>query len=1064
MNRGTINSKSVLPIKVFANRNHYFVLVNLFIAFWFLVPNAGAYEITLGWDPSTSPDVAGYYIHYGTSSREYTARIDAGLNATSVISGLQEGLTYYFAATSYDHLGMQSKLSNEVSYFIPIPGQPTPTITPTRTPTSTRTPTFTATPTDTPGSVDLFSNLSGHWKLDEGTGLSAGDASPWRNHGILVNGPQWTRGKIHGGLSFDGIDDYVTFGNSTFNLTTQMSVCFWIGNVEPTDKSEQVILARGQYVYPFQIKYRNSNRTLSVTIRTNTNLYLYSSPLPQGTYCHVAVTYDGNQGRIYLNGVLDRVGTLTGILGLGRETNVTTLGGWMADNSFKGTIDDLRIYSRAINREEIQELIRIANSGPTPLPTLTGISTPSATPTRTPTPTRTATPTSSPVTTPGSTATAGTTEDVLEGLVGHWRLDEGSGSTAQDSTSLRNHGTLVNGPQWTTGRIGGGLRFDGIDDYVDLGKMNLNLSSALSICFWLGNTRMTADSHQTLLTRGPDAYPISIRLLYESRTIVAVIRTSKVITLSSNPVSPFSPSHVAITYDGSQIRIYINGVLDSSTGQTGKLHLGSSDYITTLGGWMSQNSFKGVLDDVRIYNRSLSSVEIQRLVDLANPTPTPTATVTPSPTPTPTVVNLFTGLVGHWELDENSGVIAKDASPLENHGTLVNEPQWTVGKIGGRLRFDGINDYVDLGDSTFDLSSQLSICFWIGNVQQTTAPHQVVLTRGADSYPFQVRLSNDLRAVEVTVRTAETVKLTTGALSPFLSYHVAVIYDGALSKLYLNGIAASSMAQTGNLNLGLSNQRATLGGWMINNFFKGILDDIRIYNRALSENEVQQLAALTLPTPTPSSTNLGTLSNTLTLQQADPLIETRESEAIWKVLIGPEVFQDRSVALDSLGQAEDSPLLVARSGQTQELILLRWNLDPLPDDANRIQTAELVLTVAEMKSDHPFNLQMRALTHVKPFLPETTWTHFEGDQKWPRGSLAATAAAESTVAVTPVSPEDNEVRWDITQLVRSWISGTVENQGIVLTPSASGYPVDIRFHSSESGDRRLRPRLEVRYW
>jgi hypothetical protein len=70
-------------------------------------------------------------------------------------------------------------------------------------------------------------------------------------------------------------------------------------------------------------------------------------------------------------------------------------------------------------------------------------------------------------------------QDITTGLVGHWKFDEGSGTTATDSSGNNNTGTLVNGPVWTTGKMGGALSFDGSDDYVDVGTVP-NYSPAMS--------------------------------------------------------------------------------------------------------------------------------------------------------------------------------------------------------------------------------------------------------------------------------------------------------------------------------------------------------------------------------------------------------------------------------------------------------------------------------------------------------------------------------------------------------------------------------------------------------
>src|ERR1700690_479721 len=76
-------------------------------------------NIILAWNPSTDPTVVGYNIYYGGASGNYTNTLSAG-NATNItVSGLVEGTTYYFAATTYDSIGVQSPFSTEVSYSVP---------------------------------------------------------------------------------------------------------------------------------------------------------------------------------------------------------------------------------------------------------------------------------------------------------------------------------------------------------------------------------------------------------------------------------------------------------------------------------------------------------------------------------------------------------------------------------------------------------------------------------------------------------------------------------------------------------------------------------------------------------------------------------------------------------------------------------------------------------------------------------------------------------------------------------------------------------------------------------
>jgi Fibronectin type III domain len=77
-------------------------------------------NVTLAWDPSPDRSVVGYNLYYGVASRTYTNMVDAGNATTVTISRLMEGTTYYFAATAYNLLGMESVFSDELSYTVPV--------------------------------------------------------------------------------------------------------------------------------------------------------------------------------------------------------------------------------------------------------------------------------------------------------------------------------------------------------------------------------------------------------------------------------------------------------------------------------------------------------------------------------------------------------------------------------------------------------------------------------------------------------------------------------------------------------------------------------------------------------------------------------------------------------------------------------------------------------------------------------------------------------------------------------------------------------------------------------
>jgi fibronectin type 3 domain-containing protein len=77
-------------------------------------------QVILEWDPNTEPDLDGYRIYYGEASGIYSKNIDIGNTTTCTVVNLERGKTYYFAATAYNILGLESDFSTEVSYDVPL--------------------------------------------------------------------------------------------------------------------------------------------------------------------------------------------------------------------------------------------------------------------------------------------------------------------------------------------------------------------------------------------------------------------------------------------------------------------------------------------------------------------------------------------------------------------------------------------------------------------------------------------------------------------------------------------------------------------------------------------------------------------------------------------------------------------------------------------------------------------------------------------------------------------------------------------------------------------------------
>lgn len=207
--------------------------------------------------------------------------------------------------------------------------------------------------------------------------------------------------------------------------------------------------------------------------------------------------------------------------------------------------------------------------------------------------------------------------DITTGMVGHWTFDEGSGTTATDSSGNGNNGTLMNEPVWTTdSKVGGGaMSFDGLNDYVNMPAITLT-GTTFSYSFWM--KAPTSD--------GKTRYPIDwgLKRLCQFRLNITNNFQCTVTgsgTGAARIASGFDNNqwhHIVYSVNGNNQTIYMDGVVKGTGTQTldtagTAFRLG---FMTNTGG--SSNYFNGSLDDVRIYNRALYQSDVTELYNLRN--------------------------------------------------------------------------------------------------------------------------------------------------------------------------------------------------------------------------------------------------------------------------------------------------------------------------------------------------------------------------------------------------------------------------------------------------------------
>jgi len=211
------------------------------------------------------------------------------------------------------------------------------------------------------------------------------------------------------------------------------------------------------------------------------------------------------------------------------------------------------------------------------------------------------------------------------GLVGFWKFDEGSGGTAADSSGSNLHGTIIGNPAWVDGPDGKALRFDGDGDYVDLGNdSRFNLTSQITVAAWIKVDAFDCQ-YQAIITKGDDSWRLQrngAEGSIEFACTGAFVPGAQVGCLFGTvSVNDGRWHHVAGTYDGSMICLYVDGEHDIGSNADGSIEV--NDYNLFIGANAEKpgRNFKGSIDDVRIYSYALSAEEIKAISAEQNPAP-----------------------------------------------------------------------------------------------------------------------------------------------------------------------------------------------------------------------------------------------------------------------------------------------------------------------------------------------------------------------------------------------------------------------------------------------------------
>lgn len=625
-----------------------------------------------------------------------------------------------------------------------------------------------------------------------------------RNNGTLQNGATFGTGQVGQALSFDGVDDFVDIPNaaSLNNLTTQATFEAWI---HPQANGQQYIFAHRTpgLFESFSLRtFDTGELSLVVAVNGGTVVEFQTSPgtIQLNQWQHIAVTVNTttDTAKAVVNGTQTAFPRISGGSLGGASLNAVS-GNFIGQrqsglNFFKGLIDEASAYSIDLTTAQIQSVF---NAG------LSGKCRPTA-----------AVPPS------GNVA---------------WLTGDGDAG----DTAGTNSGALQAGARFRVGRVGQAFSIGGnlSGDNVRLASGGLfrNQSNA-AVEAWIFPRGAGSIGGQTLFFEDVGINPGSRVQITRSNSGAMQFFGRDAAGTVFNVTTPAgaaplnSWTHFAGVYEaGVGVKIYIDGVLAAtlnnaaltsfSADNSAAVRIGAAGAAGVFG------EFNGDVDEFSVYNRALTDAEIQSIVKagIAGKLKQK-ATFSPS-----SLISLYQG--------ENN---ANDARGFNNASFGANT--YAAGRIGQAFNFTAQNQFVDIpNNAAYFPTNAITAEAWV---------NPSTFSGCNDSYRIVHTVQSQLRGWLLGLNCSgtvfaqifndagqsngitSTVSLPTGQFT-----HVALTWDGANLRLYIDGILNSTVVTT-IAALGSNTDNLRIGN-AINFGFVGRIDEVGIYNRALAATEIR---------------------------------------------------------------------------------------------------------------------------------------------------------------------------------------------------------------------------------
>jgi hypothetical protein len=668
---------------------------------------------------------------------------------------------------------------------------------------------------DRPGST-LSNGLVAHWTFDGSDMINnVADVSGNSNHGRFIGFTSTSSVQVAGpvgqAFKFDGVSNhYVSVPASVTDFSTSdFSISFWakFGQAETPNRG---VMYKGTYGTRGWGIWRSGGGSGTLSLATKItggagyNKSITVDKYPKDEWAHFVWVVDRDNtanSKVYVNGVSQTTtGSIIGVTAM-EDIDSLMLGGWSYADEAYFPMDDVRLYSRVLSDSEIRQLYN------------QNVSKIAATP-------------------PKVSSTG-----LNSGLVGHWTFDgKDLINNVADRSGNGNNGYMTGFTSTSTavnvGTLGQSLKFDGSNDVVDVKTpASLQISNAtISARFKTSNA---GSSYRGIIlkTRRFNIFLKDNKLaVYDWNVGDAYVSSG---TYNDNRWHLVNVVFQTGITNGSSI--YVDGQLLGNF--TWNVYASGDCYVsigaqdTNCAGSMGSN-FNGLLDDVRVYNRTLSATEIEQLYNQS-------ATKFAATPPKQSSTGLNSGLVGYWTFDGKDLINnVADRSGTGNNGYMTGFTSTSsavvAGKFGQALYFSGAsNSYINVGqNSSLSLgTADFTISFWLNRTPDSCGwifSNKFQLFYDSSCAIFTFRKSG---GTETKISSLPTVNMWVNVIIRRSSGTMTAYYDGV----------SKTLSAGGTNNDDISNSTLDLYFGHNTNALKSKIDEIRIYSRALSATEIMQL-------------------------------------------------------------------------------------------------------------------------------------------------------------------------------------------------------------------------------